>query len=80
MIDSSKDEAQAFPANGLRPAGEKLPYHIELWDLRRLKVEKTLARASSAQLARAIFVAAKSEHLGRHIVLRRGKEIIAQSA
>ncbi len=79
MTDSDKDQAQSFPANGIRPAGEKLPYLVELWDLRRAGIEKVLARASSAQMARAIFVAAQSEHLGRRIVLKRGKEIIAES-
>ena len=80
MTDPDKDEAEAFPANGVRPSGEELPYDIELWDLPQVQVEKVLARASSAQLARAIFMAAQSEHLGRHIVLRRGKEIIARSS
>ena len=38
-----------------------------------------LARAASMALARAIFLAAQSEYLGRHIVLRRGGRVIDES-
>ena len=79
MIDPQKHKTSVLPMAAARGAGEVLPYRIELWDLPRLKVEKLLARASSAQLARAIFTAAQSEHLGRYIVLRRGKDVIAES-
>jgi hypothetical protein len=58
---------------------EKLPYRIELWDLQRRRVERVLARAVSAPLVRAIFTAARSEHPERHITLRRGGQIIAET-
>jgi hypothetical protein len=51
---------------------DALMYAVELWLLDRSAVEQILARASSATLARAIFVAAQQEHPGRHIVLRHG--------
>ena len=61
-------------------AAEELPYRVELWHAeRRETVERVLARAASAQLARAIFKAAQVEHPGRHITLRRGGRIIADS-
>jgi hypothetical protein len=58
---------------------EKLPYRIELWDVQRRRVERVLARAASAPLARAIFNAARGEHPERHITLRRAGQIIAET-
>jgi hypothetical protein len=58
---------------------DRLDYAIELWDLKRETLERVIARAGSATLARAIFAAAQSEHLGRLIVLRRGPREVARS-
>src|SRR5438093_1262888 len=59
---------------------EDLPYRIELWDgTKRDRIERVLARAFNAPLARAIFKAAQSEHPERRITLRRGGKIIADS-
>ena len=57
----------------------RLPYTVELWNLRRTEVERVLARAANMTIARAIFVTAQSEHLGRQIVLRRGGEVVQES-
>jgi hypothetical protein len=63
-----------------RPS-EDLPYRIELWsDAERPTVERVLARAETAQLARAIFTAAVGEHPDRRLTLRKGNRIIADSA
>jgi hypothetical protein len=64
------------------PAGhnEKLPYRIELWDADARSLERVLARALNAPLARAIFKAARTEHPERRIILRRGERTIADSA
>ena len=43
-------------------------------------VERVLARAATAELARAIFKAARSEHPQRRVTLRRGNRILADSA
>ena len=60
---------------------KNLPYHIELWERADgAAVERVLARAFNAQLARAIFRAARSEHPNRRITLRRGARVIADSA
>lgn len=59
---------------------DELPYSIELWQLEDAAVERVLARASSAQLAHAIFNAARNEHPGRRITLQQGSRIIADSA
>lgn len=55
---------------------EDLPYTVELWDLPRTKVERTLGRANSVTLAHAIFTAAQKEHVGRRITLRQGDVVI----
>jgi len=59
---------------------DKLPYSIELWDQRGEALERVLARAIDAQLARAIFHAARKEHHEARILLRRGARTIADSA
>ena len=59
---------------------EKLPYSIELWDGAAAALERVLARAIDAQLARAIFHAARKEHPKSRILLRRGARIVADSA
>jgi hypothetical protein len=59
---------------------ESLPYRVELWsDGDRKSLERVLARAFSAPLARAIFKAAQTEHPGRRITLRRGARVIADT-
>jgi hypothetical protein len=65
----------------LPPAAEELPYRIELWhNSERDGVERVLARALSVHLARAIYGAAKEEHPGRRITLRKGDQTLADSA
>jgi hypothetical protein len=62
-------------------SGEDLAYRIELWQApRHDAVERVLARAVSAALARAIFQAAQSEHPERRITLSKGAHVIADSA
>jgi hypothetical protein len=53
---------------------DELFYLIVLCEADSAKAERLLARASSAQLARAIFNAAQAEFPGRHITLQRGGE------
>ncbi|HEX9461841.1 MAG TPA: hypothetical protein VGB82_04515 [Alphaproteobacteria bacterium] len=67
--------------DGDGPAGQsgKLPYCVELWDASGQSVERVLARAVSAELARAIFKAACTEHPARRITLRRGTKVISDS-
>jgi len=60
---------------------QDLPYRVELWDAGdQERVERVLARAFSAPLARAIFKAARTEHPERRITLRRGERMVADSA
>jgi hypothetical protein len=59
---------------------EKLPYSVELWDDNGDALERVLARAIGAQLARAIFHAARKEHPDARILLRRGGRTIADSS
>lgn len=73
-----QNEEKVIPLDG--PAGDTgLPYTVELWDLRRVRPDRVLGRAASVVLARAIFDAARTEHLGRRIVLRRGSRLIAET-
>ena len=59
---------------------DELPYSIEMWDGAGQALERVLARALNAQLAREIFQAAKKEHPDARIILRRGSRTIADSA
>ena len=81
MIERLQDKAKARRSGSGDGAGDELPYRIELRgqadpDL----VERILARAFSAPLARAMFQAAQIEHPNRRILLCRGARIIADSA
>jgi len=69
-----------MPRTGPRtqPPRETLPYRVELWDANGGE-RRVLARAASAQLARAIFRAATGEHPETRITLSRGSQIIADS-
>lgn len=58
---------------------ENLPYRVELWDTRNRKVERVLARAARAALARAIFAAAQQEYPERRITLQRGSRLIVET-
>lgn len=58
---------------------EDLPYVIEMWNGARTKVERVIARAQSASLARAIFKAACDEHPSRYLILRRAERVLACS-
>ena len=76
-----KPKASVVPVAGAVDQCEKLPYRIELWDaVDHDCIERVLARAFNAPLARAIFKAARSEHPDRRITLRRGKRVVADSA
>jgi hypothetical protein len=79
-MTSREDEEKVVPltAPEAGPA-HRLPYAVELWDLLRERPERVVGRAASMVLARAIFMAAQSEHLGRKIVLRRGAKVLHES-
>ncbi|MBV9456782.1 MAG: hypothetical protein JO141_04595 [Bradyrhizobium sp.] len=75
----SKDKA--LKGDGTSAPTEELPFRVELWhDGGGDAVERILARAANAQLARAIFRAAQGEHPERRITLRKDNRIIADSA
>ncbi|HET9618198.1 MAG TPA: hypothetical protein VFP74_13600, partial [Pseudolabrys sp.] len=58
---------------------DELPYVILLCEAESAKAERVLARAASAQLARAIFNSAQTEFPGRRIMLQRGGETMLDS-
>ena len=70
--DHAQDAAAPVPT-------ERLPYAVELWNLSRTAPERVIARAASATLARAIFTAAATEHLGRKLLLKRGAQVLLES-
>ena len=71
---SKRGEVSAGPVQATQ-----LPYAIELWNLPRTAPERIIARAANATLARAIFMAAERENLGRRVVLRRGAHVLMQT-
>jgi hypothetical protein len=76
-----QDKAQMSRTGTPPRQPEELPYCIELWQAdRRDTVERVLARALNAQIARAIFKAALGEHPERRITVRNGNRIIADSS
>ena len=78
-MTQSKDKA--LKGDGASAPTEELPFRVELWrDGGGDAVERILARAANAQLARAIFKAAQGEHPERRITLRKDERIIADSA
>jgi hypothetical protein len=74
-----RDETKVVTLGAAGGPAPRLPYTVELWNLPRTAVERVIGRASSAVLARAIYTAARTEHLGRRIVLRRGAQVLAES-
>ena len=80
MNRADEEDGSVAPLNGPPLEPDELPYSVIMWDLPQLKIERVLARAASAGLARAIFIAAQSEHLGRKIVLLRGARVISESS
>jgi hypothetical protein len=60
---------------------EELPYIVELWsEDKSACAEKVLARAATAQLARAIFATASGEYPERRITLRLNDRTISDSS
>ena len=78
MIEDT-DNSSVVPLASSVAGGARLPYTVELWNLPRTGLERVIGRAASVGLAQAIFSAAQSEHLGRRILLRRGRQVIADS-
>jgi hypothetical protein len=76
--EDDRRDATVTPLDGAAPSAE-LRYVIELWTLPRDAPERVIGRAASMVLARAIFAAAESEHLGRKVVLRRGAKVLAET-
>jgi len=79
MIKSDENGSADADQGGGVQSREQLPYKVELWSQTREEVERVLARAASMALARAMFLAAQNEYLGRYIVLRRGGKVIDES-
>jgi hypothetical protein len=79
MMESNQRRGEVSPLTGPAPAQDGgLPYCVELWEAGGQSVERVLARAVNASLARAIFMAAQSEHPGRRITLRHGTRVLAE--
>ena len=72
-----RDESRVVPMEGAED--NRLLYIVELWNLPRTAPERVLGRAASVVLARAIFTAAQTEHLGRRLVLRRGGRVLEEA-
>jgi hypothetical protein len=81
MIAREQDKPKAKARlRSLPGQSDDLPYSVELWTpATPSAVERELARAVSAALARQIFKAACNEHPGRRITLRHGLRVIMDS-
>ena len=74
-----RQSAKTKARGAVAAPAEELPYAVELWNLTRTGRERVIARAANITLARAIFAAACSEHLGRRLVLSRAGQILQQT-
>lgn len=79
----SPPRAQPGPANvvslGRRDPPGALSFVVELWSAGRDGPERVIGRAGSMTVAQAIFTAARTEHPGRRIVLRRDQTVVAEA-
>ena len=80
MIESDESAMTASRSEGPSAPIEGLPYFVEMWDAGGQSVERVLARAESATLARAIFNFSRSEYPGRRVTLRHDRRILSDSA
>jgi len=81
MTEQEQQENRLTRGGMAAAKSEKLPYRVELWDAdKRGTVERVLARALNATLARAIFKAAQSEYPSRRITLRHRRRIVSDSS
>jgi hypothetical protein len=81
MSERERDKVSPLRVPGAYGSNGQLPYCIELWSADQMDaVERILARVADPQLARAIFEAAQAEHPGRRITLRKGTELLADTA
>ena len=81
MVGARKSAGAGPRAAGSSPRPQdKLPYVIELWYAERsAAVERVLARAQSARLAREIFKAASSEYPERRVTLQKAGRVVADT-
>ena len=79
MIDDERP-SNLSPSEGPADPSDGLPFFVEIWDAAGKSVDRTLARAASATLARAIFNSARGEHPERRVTLRRDARIQADSS
>jgi hypothetical protein len=81
MVERENDKIVALEASAGTQAerNEDLPFAVELWDSQNVGVERVIARASSRQLASAIFGSAQKEYPDRRLTVRRGSEMVLDS-
>ena len=81
MIERLQDKPATRRSGSGGGKAEELPYRVELRDeADGHAVERVLARAFDAVLARTIFRAVQAEHPGRRILLCRSNRVIDDSA
>ena len=81
MSECERDTVNPWRVGGAFGRSDLLPYAIELWSAYGVDtVERILARVADIQLARAIFETARREHSDRRVTLRRGSELLADTA
>ena len=78
--EHDQSEGQGSPEKRRPPRNEELPYAVELWKFESREIERIVARALNAGVARAIFKAAQDEYPGRRLTLSCGAELLADTA
>jgi hypothetical protein len=80
MFSPARARKEALAAGEATMPNDKLLYCIELWgSIEGGHIEKVLARAANAKLARAIYRAAQNEYPDRRLTLRRGTKTLAET-
>jgi hypothetical protein len=82
-IFSSGDPAEGAPGAKSPPSDDAarladLPFRVELWNERKLEVERFLAFAASGSIGYAAYYAATAEFPDRYIVLRHGMDVLSR--
>lgn len=80
MMKQDRDGEKVLPLSPRADRDQDLGYEIVVASEEPAGGERLLAKAVSGALAQAIFNAARSEHPGQRIILRRDARVIVDSA
>jgi hypothetical protein len=79
-MTTSEPDANVVPLDPGATPEDPLPYTVELCQQGNERSIRVIGRAANIMLARAIYEAAQTDFAGKTIRLRRGPDVLAQSA